>query len=160
LTKEPLVTKEIEMDDEKWKLHVLADGDWPLDKVLEGARIELVSSKATKLHRHIYQCLDCGKTVTQLDYEGRTKKCECGLYMVIRYTLVSKRLFNGLTGQEISAKRGKGYNTNLLKTCRKKRNISQIQLAEMFGVTQQFISQIESNERPIPKSIMAWIEDA
>ncbi|HMM21827.1 MAG TPA: helix-turn-helix transcriptional regulator [Selenomonadales bacterium] len=77
--------------------------------------------------------------------------------MVIRFTAVGRRLFNGLTGEELSPNDCKQPKRNLLKEHRKRIGMSQYEVAEMFGVTQQFVSAIEANAKPIPKSILYWI---
>lgn len=71
--------------------------------------------------------------------------------MIIKYTVIGKKLYNGLTGEEIATK---GNNTNHLKLWRKERGWSQNEAAEILGISQQFISQIENYNRPLPEEIL------
>jgi DNA-directed RNA polymerase subunit RPC12/RpoP len=137
---------------ERSKLMLEENNDWVRDKKLEQAKKELLS-KETKIQRHVWQCINCSNTHEQSDYE-KFLTCSCGGRMIIKYTVIGKKLYNGLTGEEIAAKSG---NNNPLKQWRKERGWSQEELAKVFDVSQQYISAIEAGSKSLPDSIYEFI---
>lgn len=138
---------------ERSKLSLEENNDWIRDKKLEQAKKKLLS-KETKLQRHVWQCMNCGKTHEQSDYEKFLTCTSCGGKMVIKYTVIGKTLYNGFTGDEITTK---GKRKSPLKQWRKERGWSQEDLAKVFDVSQQYISAIESGNKPIPNDINDFI---
>ena len=121
-------------------------------KKLQQARIEALSNP-TKQWKHVFQCC-CSKTKIQHDYD-KAIPCECGGTMKIKYSYDNHNIeYNAITGEPEEKKISV---ENPLKVARKKAKLSQTDVAKMFKVKQQFISQMENNERPIPKNIYNWI---
>lgn len=124
----------------------------PNDRKLQQARKEALS-KVTKLQRHLFQCSQCHAVKEQTDWE-RSIPCSCGNTMQCRYAYIGTQEFDATTGDPVNAFTPKA--TSVLKAARKKKGMTQGQLAGIFGVSQSFIAQIESGQRPIPRNILEW----
>jgi len=122
---------------------------------LELARKE-AKSRVTRLHRHLFQCRTCERITEQHDYE-KSIPCPCGGVQYIEFTYVGKDEYNGQSGRLIEKTIVK--NNSPLKVLRKQLKLSQFDLAERFNVKQQYISQIENNERPISKELDSWLQE-
>lgn len=88
--------------------------------------VEDVLSNKGKDISYRYTCPKCGNSLPVRSAE-LTLLCPCGGLMT--------------------------YTDNSLKEYRQRKNLSQSQLANMFGVTRNYISMIENGERPMPRNL-------
>lgn len=139
-----------QVDDEPLKYY-----DTKRKPKLELARKE-AKSRVTRLHRHLFQCRTCERITEQHDYE-KSIPCPCGGVQHIEFTYVGKDEYNANSGRLIEKTIVK--NNSPLKALRKQLKLSQGKFAERFNVKQQYISQIENNERPMSKEINSWLQD-
>ena len=111
---------------------------------LLSARKETKGTKSSKW-QHIFQCSSCGKCKVQSDYET-SLKCTCGddMPIVISYDS-SNTEYNARTGEPYVEPKATSR-ISCVKNIRLDLGLTQKQLADQLGVSQQFIGQIVMQE--------------
>ncbi|MEG6584184.1 helix-turn-helix domain-containing protein [Dendrosporobacter sp. 1207_IL3150] len=163
--------KVTEFSSDEWKVECTCGDGWlkPVHAVnapkleynpkLNQARKEAKAIKSDKYWRHIFQCSRCSKTTIQQNYD-KSIPCTCGGTQLIKITYDNNRIeYDANTGEPILDSQTSATIDNPVKSIRKKLNLSQKELADIFNTTQQYISQLENNERPISAEIQEWINN-
>lgn len=108
-----------------------ADGDIPFNQ----NEYQQVSDNINTDTKYALQCVDCGKQASF--YFDQWITCSCG----------------GMMQQEVEPQ---DY-ISKLKQYRKKKKLSQQQMAKKVGMTQGYYSKIEAGNKPIPSNLMKFI---
>jgi len=128
-----------------------ANNDFPFSKQLYRARLRLIIGKRTLSPKHVYQCPNCGRANNNIN-------CRCGGIKEARYHFVNGKLFNSITKNELPLRLpAEEFPITDLKEFRKKHSLQQKYIAEIFGLTGNNISHMETKKQSIAQHIVEWM---